>query len=365
MKQIASFHIFSESATVNTKKTRPSLMDVAQQAGVSPSTVSRVLNGTVPVRDDVRARVLAVTATLGYAHVPHRTVKSTLTNAVALLIPDILNPFFAEIVRGVQDESADEFMPLLLDTTEDLQREQQYFHLLTTLPICGVIVCGSRIATEELVTAVSGQKTPIVVINRSIRHPNVACLIVDFQSATHRAVGHLLDLGHTRIAYLAGPGRSEPSLARRRGVELSLTEAGLCLKPELCPTSFPSVDGGFQSMSALLALPVDERPTAVIAYNDVMALGALHAIRTHHLRVPEDISVIGIDDIAMAAHTNPPLTTIAQPKYRMGRTALKTLRRMIQGQPPPEDGYTLMESPLIVRESTAHAPASASNGTHR
>ena len=365
MKQIASFHIFSESATVNTKKTRPSLMDVAQQAGVSPSTVSRVLNGTVPVRDDVRARVLAVTATLGYAHVPHRTVKSTLTNAVALLIPDILNPFFAEIVRGVQDESADEFMPLLLDTTEDLQREQQYFHLLTTLPICGVIVCGSRIATEELVTAVSGQKTPIVVINRSVRHPNVACLMVDFQSATHRAVGHLLDLNHKRIAYLAGPGQSEPSLARRRGVDAALAEAGLCLKPELCPTSFPSVDGGFQAMSAVLALPAAERPTAVIAYNDMMAFGALHAIRAHRLRVPEDISVIGIDDIAMAAHANPPLTTIAQPKYRMGRTALKTLRRMIQGQPPPEEGYTLMDSPLIVRESTGPAPASAANGTHR
>ena len=118
-------------------------------------------------------------------------------------------------------------------------------------------------------------------------------------------------------------------------------------------------------MSALLALPPAERPTAVIAYNDMMALGALHAVRAHHLRVPEDISVIGIDDIAMAAHTNPPLTTNAQPKYRMGRTAMKTLRRMIQGQPPPEEGYTLMESPLIVRESTALASTGArANGNH-
>ena len=366
MKDSEIFHVLSESAIVDTKKTRPSLLDVAQQAGVSSSTVSRVLNGTVPVRDDVKIRVLQATATLGYAHVPYRSTRSALTNAVALLIPDILNPFFAEIVRGVQDESADEFMPLLLDTAEDTQREQQYFHLLTTLPICGVIVCGSRIAAEDLAVAVSGQKTPMVVINRSIRHPNVACLMVDFQSATHRAVGHLLDLNHTRIAYLAGPGTSEPSLGRRRGVDAALVEAGLCLKPELCPTSFPSVDGGFQAMSALLALSANERPTAVIAYNDMMALGALHAIRAHRLRVPEDISVIGIDDIAMAAHANPPLTTIAQPKYRMGRTAMKTLRRMIQGQPPPEEGYTLMESPLIVRESTALAPTSAGhNGSHR
>jgi LacI family transcriptional regulator len=349
---------------MDANKTRPSLVDVAQQAGVSPATVSRVLNGTAPVSDDVRTRVLNATARLHYEHVP-RSTKTSLSNAVALLIPDVLNPFFAEIVRGVQDESADEFMPLLLDTAEDTQREQQYFHLLTTLPICGVIVCGSRIAAEDLVTAVSGQKTPIVVINRSIRHPNVASLVVDFQSATYRAVGHLLNLNHTRIAYLAGPGSSEPSVARRRGVETALAEAHLQLRPELCPTSFPSVDGGFQAMSAVLALSAAERPTAVIAYNDMMALGALHAIRAHRLRVPEDISVIGIDDIAMAAHTNPPLTTIAQPKYRMGRMALKTLRRMIQGQPPPEEGYTLMESPLIVRESTALAPTSASNGSHR
>ena len=350
---------------MNASKTRPSLMDVAQQAGVSPSTVSRVLNGTAPVREGVRMRVLKATAALGYEHVPHRSSKGTLTNAVALLIPDILNPFFSEIVRGVQDESADEFMPLLLDTVEDTQREQQYFHLLATLPICGLIVCGSRIAAEDLAKAVSRQRTPMVVINRSIRHPNVACLMVDFQSATCRAVGHLLDLNHSRIAYLAGPSTSETSLARRRGVEQALTAANLSLRPELCPTSFPSVDGGFQAMSALLALPPAERPTAVIAYNDMMALGALHAVRAHHLRVPEDISVIGIDDIAMAAHTNPPLTTIAQPKYRMGRTAMKTLRRMIQGQPPPEEGYTLMESPLIVRESTALASTGArANGNH-
>lgn len=347
-----------------TKKPRPSLLEVAQRAGVSSATVSRVLNGTAPVRDDVRSRVLSVAAQLGYEHTPHRSTKNALTNAVALLIPDILNPFFAEIVRGVQDESADEFMPLLLDTAEDTQREQQYFHLLSTLPICGVIVCGSRIETEELVKAIGGQKTPIVVINRSVRHPNVACLRVDFESATYRAVGHLLHLNHTRIAYLAGPSKSEPSLARRRGVEAALAEAGLKLKSELCPTSFPGVDGGFQAMSALLALPADERPTAVIAYNDMMALGALHAIRAHHLRVPEDISVIGIDDIAMAAHANPPLTTIAQPKYRMGRMAMKTLRRMIEGQPPPEEGYTLMESPLIVRESTAPVSLGAANGTH-
>jgi DNA-binding LacI/PurR family transcriptional regulator len=296
---------------------------------------------------------------LGYEHAPRRPSPQSPPSVVALLIPDVLNPFFTEIVRGVQDEAGDHYLPLLLDTAEDPQREKQYFRLLAAQTVGGVIVCGSRIAAEDLVGAVSRQKTPIVFLNRTVRYPRVACLVVDFENATYRATRHLLTLNHTRLAYLSGPSASEVSQARRRGVKSALAEAALALRPEWCPSSYPSVDGGFQAMSALLALPAAERPTAVIAFNDLMALGALHAIRTHHLRVPEDISVIGSDDIAMAAHANPPLTTIALPKYRMGRLAMKTLWRMIQDQSPPEDGYTLLESPLVVRESTGPAPVKA------
>ncbi len=149
---------------------------------------------------------------------------------------------------------------------------------------------------------------------------------------------------------------------RRRGVEMALAEAGLELRSEWVLPSYPDVNGGFQVMSALLALPPTQRPTAVITYNDLMALGALHAIRSHHLRVPEDISVIGIDNIHMAAHANPPLTTLAPPKHRMGRMAMQLLRRMMAGEEPPESGYTLVECPLIVRESTGPAPGSNNRG---
>ena len=347
---------------MDAKKTRPNLGNVAHHAGVSPATVSRVLNHTAPVRESVRARVLSSMAALGYEPPPGRPVSSTLENAVALLIPDILNPFFAEIVRGVQDEAGSGFMPVLLDSGEDPQREQQLLRMFGAQSFCGIIVCGSRLASSELIAIHTRHNTPMVVINRTVRNPNVACIVVNVENATYRATRHLLDLKHERIAFLSGPIKSEQSQARHHGVEKALTEAGLTLRAELCPASFPNVDGGFQAMSALLALPLAERPTAIIAYNDIMALGVLHAIRIHRLRVPEDISVIGFDDIAMAAHTNPPLTTLAQPKYRMGRLAMQTLRRMMQGYPPPEEGFTLMESPLIVRESTAPAPNN--NGVH-
>lgn len=334
---------------------RPKLLDVARHAHVSPATVSRVLHNNAPVRDNVRARVLASMSALGY-----QTTQSSLPlfrNVVALLIPDILNPFFTEIVRGVQDEAgASGLMPILLESVEDPRRELQLLQILAGQSIGGIILCGPRLASDELIAIRNRYDLAMIVINRAIRDSKFPCLLIDWENATYRATKHLIDLNHKRIAFLSGPSKSEQSFARRRGVEKALGDAGLILRPELCPASFPNVDGGFQAMSALLALTVSERPTAVIAYNDIMAFGVLHAIRAHHLRVPEDVSVIGIDDIAMAAHANPPLTTIAQPKYRMGRLAMQMLQRMIQGQPLPGEGYTLMESPLIVRESTALAP---------
>ncbi len=345
-------------------KSRPSLLDVAHRAGVSPATVSRVLNKTAPVRDSVRARVLSSVTELGYEPTSVRSAARPLDNAVALIIPDILNPFFAEIVRGVQDEAnAAGYLPILFDSMEDSRREEEVLRRLATQPIGGTILCGSRLSIDELTAIIAHSNAPMVILNRTLHHQKVACVRTDMEGGMWRATRHLLELQHKRIAFLSGPIKSEQSLARRRGVEKAMAEAGLSLQPELCPASYPSVDGGFQAMSSLLALPPANRPTAVMAYNDVMALGVLHAIRVHRLRVPDDISVVGVDDIAMAAHANPPLTTIAQPKYRMGRLAMQTLHRMLQGHLPPEESFTLMETPFIVRASTA--PASTTNGVNQ
>jgi DNA-binding LacI/PurR family transcriptional regulator len=342
------------------KKPRPNLQDVARHAGVSPATVSRVIHNTAHVRDSVQARVLESAASLGYALRIRPGVAAPQTT-IAVLVTDILNPFFPEIVRGVQDEAKSDGLAMLLcDTSEDSQSERQVLDMLASRPVDGIIVCASRLAAEDLIALHERHTTPMVVINRIINHPGIPCILVDLENATYRAARHLLALNHTRIAYLAGPGASEASQARRRGLELALTEAGLCLRSEWCPSGFPNVDGGFQAMSALLAMPAADRPTAALAYNDMMAMGALHAIRAHHLRVPQDISLVGFDDIAMAAHTNPPLTTVDQPKYRMGKLAMQMLRQLMQGQAVPGEGYTLVESPLIVRESTA--PLAGSNG---
>lgn len=336
---------------------RPTLADVARHAGVSPSTVSRVLNNSAPVRDAVRLRVLSSIDTLGYEAPAPRPEIPALQGSVVLLIPDILNPFFADIARGVQDEAgADGPMIVLLDTTEDPRREEQLLRTFTRQPVGGIISCGSRLPIDQFVAVRGRHRVPMVVLNRSIRHPEIPCVMADSEKAAYHAARLLLSLNHTLIAFIAGPSTAEMAQARQRGIEAALAEAGLALPPEWCVSSLPNVNGGFQAMSALLALPSARRPTAVIAYNDIMALGALHAARAHHLRVPEDVSVVGFDDIAVAAHANPPLTTVAQPKYRMGRLAMQLLRQMIEGSPPPGEGYTLLESPLVVRESTGPAP---------
>jgi LacI family transcriptional regulator len=345
--------------TVDVKKPRTSLLDVARHAGVSSATVSRVLNDTAPVRPSVRERVLASVNALGYRAHASSALSTSLQNSIALIIPDILNPYFTEVARIIQHEvSADGFLPLVLDTAESLEREQEFLKMLAGQPVRAVVACGSRIPLSDLIAIRSHLTIPMVIFNRDIHLPNVSCVLFDLENATYRAARHLIELHHTRISFLPGPSTSETSQRRQRGVETALAEAGLVLRPEWCPSSFPDVDGGFQAMSALLALPPENRPTGIITYNDLMALGVLHAIRVHRLRVPEDISVIGIDNISMAEHANPPLTTIAVPRDRIGRIAMQILRRMIQGQPLPEESYTLIECSLTIRESTGLAPNS-------
>ncbi|MCU0502868.1 MAG: LacI family transcriptional regulator [Anaerolineae bacterium] len=302
------------------EKPRPNLNDVARLAEVSAATVSRVLNQTAPVSAAVRERVLAVVSDLGY--------QASRTSAAFALRRD----------------------------------EAECLRILIGQSVSGIIACGSRLPPDELTTIRRHMDTPMVVINHCVDLPKVGCIMVDLETGVYRAARHLLDLNHTRIAFLPGPAASETSQRRRRGLEAALVEAGLALRPEWCPASFPDVDGGFQAMSAILALSPAQRPTAVITHNDLMALGVLHAIRTHHLHVPEDISVIGIDNIHMAAHANPPLTTLSPPKHRMGRMAMQMLKRLIDGKSAPDPGYTLVECPLIVRESTGLAPGS--NGRH-
>jgi LacI family transcriptional regulator len=337
-----------------TRRARVSLLDVARHAGVSPATVSRVVNNSAPVSDIIRARVISSAEVLGYEISPARAGAGGFARTVAVIVPDLLNPFYPELIRGIDLEARQDDTALILyDTAEDTQPEEHMLRMVTSHALDGVIIAGSRFATDNLLTHCKRYAIPMVVINRSTpSSAEVACIRVDFEKATYHAARHLLSLGHQRIGFLSGPELTEMVLARRRGLEDALTEVGLALKPAWLASGFPNVAGGFHAMSSLLSLPEQDRPTAVQAYNDLMALGALKAIRSHRLEVPRDISVVGFDDIASASHSNPPLTTIEQPKAYMGSLAMRTLRELMDRRLGLGGGFTMLESRLIVRETT-------------
>ncbi len=341
------------------QKQPPSKMsEIANLAGVSTATVSRVLHNTGTVSESTRKRVQDAIQTRGYRI--RRRPKQSLPKAAAekivlLFTTDIVNPFFAEVIRGTQEEIELQDRPKyalnIMHLSNDYERLIQVAKQMSAL---GIIITGGY-PFPELLRFQEESKIPLLVINYRITGPRISSIIVDFKDAYFRATRHLIDLGHRRIGFVDATGHSEIAVARLDGYKNALSEAGIPYRPELY-TSIAAdarVNGGFQATSNLLALPPNERPTAILAFNDLFALGVMHSVRAHGLRVPEDISVIGCDDIPMAAYSYPPLTTISQPKYRIGKLAVSTLLKMEQDPPEKMGSFTLLESPLVIRESTA------------
>lgn len=344
------------------RKKRPTLADVADHAGVSVSTVSRALRDSAPVSEDVRERIEQAAAALGYTpRQSSRTQSESSEAMIAVLTGDLLNPFFPEVIRGMQEEADKlEMILALYPLTDHPVRQERLLQRLSRRRLNGIIVMGTT-PMPGLLAWRQELGIPIVVLNRCIEQPGIQSIIVDFENAVYRAVQHLLALGHTRIGYLEAYSTSQIAVARRQGLERALSDAGLSLRPEWC-SAIPmgsEATGGFQAMSSLIGQPAQDRPTGVIAFNDVVALGALHAAQAHGLQIPHDLSVIGVDDIFFAAHTSPPLTTISQPKYDMGVLAVQALSQMNGIDPASAGGCTILQSPLAVRDSTGPAPETA------
>jgi DNA-binding LacI/PurR family transcriptional regulator len=321
---------------------------------VSTASVSRVLNNVGPISNALRDQVESAIQEVGYRpkHSPPANASATKLKTVAIVINDALNPYFQQIVQGAQDEAdPNGFLLAVFDATFDVARQKQMLAKVAQLPLDGLIMASAMLSADELIQFHKTYAIPIAVMHVRVVFPRIASIVVDFEGAACRATQHLLDLGHTRIAYLAGPTVADASQARRRGIESMLAARSLTLSPEWAPNCTATLEGGFQSMSSVLAVSGDARPTAIIAYNDLVAIGALNAIRTHGLRVPDDISIMSFDNIPLAAHTNPPLTTVAVPKYQMGKLAIQSLMQIERGE-LPHGGYTLLESTIIVRDST-------------
>lgn len=332
--------------------------DVARRARVSTATVSRVLSGAAAARPETRARVLAAAAALDYRpSAIARSLKLRATRTFGLIVTDIENPFFPHLVRAVEDAARDEGYALLLcNAADDPERESGYLDLLVDRRVDGVIIAASSLGHRHR-EWLADPPLPVVLVNsvaRGVRLPSIAS---DNAAGGAIAVRHLIELGHRRLAALTAGPRNTDAPARLAGVRRAMVKAGLEPDGLVVARGDAGVIGGQAAMDEILVR--DPAVTGVVAYNDLMAIGAMRAIRAGGRRVPGDVSVVGFDDVDIAAFVDPPLTTVAQSIGALGRWAVaRLIERLAAGS---ADGAVDTDLPprillpvrLEVRGSTA------------
>ncbi len=347
------------------------IADVARRANVSTATVSRVLAGLGHARPETRERILAAARELDYR--PSgvaRSLQRRSTRTFGLIVTDIENPYFPELVRAVEDAArAEGYTILLCNAADDPERESGYLDLLVERRVDGLIIAASSLGARHGEWLAS-PPLPVVLINTTALDVDLPSIQSDNRAGSRLAAVHLLDLGHRRFGYLMPPPRNVDAPERLAGVRDALAEAGLDPDSIAIVSGAPLVGGGEAAMLELL----DRAPgtTAVLAYNDLMAIGALRAIRRRGRSVPGDVSVVGFDDVALAAYVDPPLTTLSQSTAEMGYWAVERLTERIRARgASADDGavadggrvavadpapFVMLPVRLEVRGSTGPAP---------
>ena len=326
------------------------ITDVARKANVSTSTVSHVINDTRYVSDEVKCRVRAAMADLNYQpNVIARSLRTRETMTVGLVLSDITNPFFPSLVRTIEDSVFKEgYSIMLCDTDERKDLEETHLRLLVGRRVDGLIVAPSSGGSEYL-RALIESDMPVVLLDRHVPGLNGDVVLSDNVAGGYDAVSHLIDLGHRRIGILAGRLEVSTGLDRLEGYLKALQDNGIDRDDNLVRVANFRRDEAEQKTMELLSL--DEPPTAVFACNNLMAAGALAAIRRASLRVPNDVSLASFDDSEWAALMNPSLTVVAQDVAELGQRAADLLLRRIRRGPVKNPRRIVVKPRLIVRDS--------------
>ena len=325
------------------------MRDVAHLAGVSTATVSRVLNNHQHISEDTRSKVISAIEQLDYQlNRVARRLRMERTQILGLIISDIANPFFTSVVRGIEDVAYEnEYSLLLCNSDEHPAKEELYIRVLMGEKVAGVIIS----PTDENSTAAKAlieSRIPVVAMDRRLCHLDVDTVIVDNVQGAYDAVAHLIRLGHCRIALIGGPVQITTARERQEGYEKALQDYGLPVDETLVRVGDFKQDSGYCTAGELLAL--DDPPTAIFAANNLMTLGALNAIHEKGLNIPRDVAIVGFDDMPWAPSLDPPLTTISQPTYDMGRTTADLLLKKIADN-NRENVEIKLHPTLIVRRS--------------
>lgn len=329
------------------------IQDVAKTAGVSVSTVSRVLNGKVDVSSETQERVRSVIDDLGYTtNLAARSMRSFKKNLVGLIMPDIAYPFAVEVMRGVNQAIAESEFDLLVYTTGDVRKsgrashEQKYVSLLNNSITDGVIIVAP-------VTGEFSTDAPIVSIDPLMSNPNYSSVhATNYQGATD-AMDYLLGLGHRCIGFISGRSELESSNRRLNGYRDALEKAGIPVDEKLIASGDYTTETGVKSAHELLSL--DDPPTAIFASNDQTAMGVYQVAQELGLRIPEDLSVVGFDNIMESKYMK--LTTVDQFIYEMGFVATQMLIKLINGEELDSQTYK-MHTQLVIRDSCQRIPGS-------
>lgn len=330
--------------------------DVAQAAGVSPATVSYVINnGPRPVAHETYQHVVEVIQELGYRpNAVARSLRLQRTSTLGLILPDTSNPYFAEVIRGVEQYAFDRgYTVILCHSDYSAEREIQYVNVLQAERAAGVIWFPAT-SDPKPAQMLADYEIPVVVLDRTV--PGLSCpsVLADNYRGACLATQYLIDLGHRDIGCIARPYDLQHSQERVRGFLATLRQNGLSVDPPRI------VKGGFRLEDGRVAAHqlLDEHPnlTAIFAYNDFMAIGAMRAAHERSLRVPEDLSIVGFDDIPQAKFTCPALTSVQQPKMEMGRIGAELLLKLIDTGTLSNGGLKPLKVQLVVRESAGNGP---------
>ena len=324
------------------------LHQVAEAAGVSAATVSRILNGTATVSKTKREAVEKAIAELGFRPNPiAQGLARGRSMSIGVLTEAITNPFFMEALKGIEDVlQAGGYAPLFASCDWFAPDEDERLQMLVRRRVDGIILIGGNSPSEHLVNLAT--HTPLVVFGRDLSRHGISSLIFDNEDGAYHATQHLIAMGHRHIAHITGPADHTDSQARLAGYQRALAEAKLSFDPQLV------VAGDFHEPSGLAAayqlFSRTDKFTAIFAANDQMAYGArLHCYR-NHIRVPEDISLIGFDDIPGSLYTTPPLTSVKQPMYEVGQACAQAMMTILQHQSP---ALSTLKLHLVARDSCA------------
>lgn len=331
-----------------------SIHDVARYAGVSKSTVSRVLNDKSNVNEETKQKVLQAIEALGYSpNASARALSLKKTNSIGIVLERLYDPFFSDLIQGIGEQGeAEQYNLIYCDAKGLLEVKNRYIEYLTHGRVDGVIIFGSYLTDESLIRKLSNRKFPFVLIENEFNDIVTNSILLDNVGGALEATTHLLNLGHTKIAHITGNMNTKAALDRLNGYILALQKRGITTDGEYIAYNYSNkkFEEGYASMQKLLS--VKEVPTAVVVFDQIRSYGAVQAIYDAGLKIPEDIAIVSFDDqnIYDKRYNGPELTAVQLPLYEMGKESVKVLIQAIENE-SFEPVRKIFETRLLVRES--------------